>query len=90
MRSWARSSSCALRALAGAWARLTALQVLQLLDRKNTDRRRKIDGKMVNFIAKFEIDEDTTDLSLEITEYDTPPDADYESRLLLEPEAAEA
>jgi hypothetical protein len=41
---------------------------------------------MVNFIAKFEIDEGTTDLSLEVTEYDTSPDADYESWLLLESE----
>ena len=43
-----------------------------------------------NFIAKLEIDEGTTDLSLEVTEYDTAPDADYQSWLLLEPEAAEA
>jgi hypothetical protein len=46
---------------------------------------------MLNFIAKrssrLTIDEDTTDgLSLELTEYDTSPDADYESWLLLEPE----
>ena len=43
---------------------------------------------MVNFIAKFEIDEGTTDLALEITDYDTSPDADYESWLLVESEAA--
>ena len=40
---------------------------------------------MVNFIAKFEIDEGTTELALEATEYDTSPSADYESWLLLEP-----
>jgi hypothetical protein len=58
---------------------------------EDEDRRRKINGKMLNFIAKrssrLTIDEDTTDgLSLELTEYDTSPDADYESWLLLEPE----
>ena len=36
---------------------------------------------------KFEIDEGTTDLSLEVTEYDPSPDAAYQSWLLLEPEA---
>ena len=57
------------------------------LKKKNTDKRRKIDGKMVNFIAKFEIDEGTTEVSLQVAEYDTSPDADYQSWLLLEPEA---
>ena len=57
------------------------------LEKKNKDQCRKINGKMVNFIAKFEIDEGTTDLSLEVTEYDTSPDADYQSWLLLESKA---
>ena len=56
------------------------------LTEKNTNRRRKINGKMVNFIAKFDMDGDeTTDLSLEVTEYDTSAFAEYESWLLLEP-----
>ena len=56
------------------------------LTEKNTNRRRKINGKMVNFIAKFDIDGgETTDLSLEVTEYDISAFAGYESWLLLEP-----
>ena len=39
---------------------------------------------MVNFIAKFEIDEGTTQLSLQLTGYDTSADAEYDSWLLLE------
>ena len=57
------------------------------LTEKNTNRRRKINGKMVNFIAKFEIDEGNTELSLEAAQYDTLAEADYESWLMLEPEA---
>ena len=45
---------------------------------------------MVNFIAKFDIDEDTTALKLEAKDYDTTAFADYESWLLLEPEAEAA
>ena len=56
------------------------------LEKKNTNGSRKIKGVMVNFIAKFEIDECMTDLALEATEYDPSPDAAYESWLLLEPE----
>ena len=41
---------------------------------------------MVNFIAKFEIDEGTTQLSLQITGYDPSSNAEYDSWLLLEPE----
>ena len=41
---------------------------------------------MVNFIAKFDIDEDTADLVLEAADYDTSPDADYQLWLLVEPE----
>ena len=55
------------------------------LEARNRDRRFKINGKMVNFIAKFEIDEGTTQLSLQLTGYDPSPDAEYDSWLLLEP-----
>ena len=40
----------------------------------------------VNFVAKFDIDDGPTDLSLELTEYDLSPSAAYESWLLLEPD----
>ena len=46
-------------------------------------------GNLVNFIAKFEIDEGTTLLSLQLTDYDPSPDAEYDSWLLLEPEETE-
>ena len=49
------------------------------------DRRFKNKGNMVNFIAKFDIDEGTTQLSLELSDYDISPDAEYDSWLLLEP-----
>ena len=52
---------------------------------KNGDGRRKIKGKRVNFIAKFDMDEYTTDLSLETDEYSKMDDAEYESWALLEP-----
>ena len=55
------------------------------LEARNKDRRFKIDGKLVNFIAKFEIDEGTTQLSLQLTGYDPSADAAYDSWLLLEP-----
>ena len=55
------------------------------LEARNKDRRFKIDGKMVNFIAKFEIDEGTTQLSLQLAGYDPSPNAEYDSWLLLEP-----
>jgi hypothetical protein len=58
--------------------------------KRNTDRRRTIKGVMVNFIAKFDIDEDTTAVKLEAKDYDTAAFADYESWLLLEPEAEAA
>ena len=58
--------------------------------KRNTDRRRTIKGMMVNFIAKFDIDEDTTAVKLEAKDYDTAAFADYESWLLLEPEAEAA
>jgi hypothetical protein len=52
---------------------------------KNGDGRRKIKGKRVNFIAQFDMDEYTTDLSLETDEYSKMDDAEYESWALLEP-----
>ena len=53
---------------------------------KNGDGRRKIAGKRVNFIAKFDMDEYSTDLSLEVAEYSTSNDAEYQSWALLEVE----
>ena len=56
---------------------------------KNVNRRRAIGGDAVNFIAKFDIDDDTTELSLEAQYYDPSPSADYESWLLLEADGEE-
>lgn len=55
---------------------------------KVTDRRRRLQSRQVNFIAKFDMDEAPTDLSLEIDDFDTAASADYGSWLLLEPEGA--
>ena len=52
---------------------------------KNSDGRRKIAGKCVNFVAKFDMDEYATDLSLEVDEYSIANDAEYESWALFEP-----
>ena len=41
---------------------------------RNKDRRFKINGNLVNFMAKFDIDEGTAQLSLKLTDYDTSPD----------------
>ena len=38
----------------------------------------------MNFVAKFDIDEGTTDLSLEMAEYSVSEGAEYESWALLE------
>ena len=56
---------------------------------KNVNRRRAIGGDAVNSIAKFDIDDDTTELSLEAQYYDPSPSADYESWLLLEADGEE-
>ena len=56
---------------------------------RNKDRRFKNKGNMVNFIAKFDIDEGTTQLSLQLADYDTSADAEYDSWMLLEPKEAE-
>ena len=55
-----------------------------ILEQKNTNRSRKINGKLVNFIAKFDMDEMSTDLALQSEDYDPSPSAEYESWLLLE------
>ena len=59
------------------------------LESRNKDRRFKNKGNMVNSIAKFDIDEGTTQLSLQLTDYDTSADAEYDSWMLLEPKEAE-
>ena len=48
------------------------------------NRTRKVGGVQVNFIAKFDIDEFSTDLTLEAKDYDTSYSAGYESWMLLE------
>ena len=48
------------------------------------NRTRKVGGVQVNFIAKFYIDEFSTDLALEAKDYDTSYSAGYESWMLLE------
>ena len=52
--------------------------------RKNTNKKKKVNGCAVNFIAQFDIDEMPCDLSLEAQYYDPAPDAPAESWLLLE------
>ena len=59
------------------------------LEERNKDRRFKNKGNMVNSIAKFDIDEGTTQLSLQLVGYDTSADAEYDSWMLLEPKEAE-
>ena len=53
---------------------------------KNTNRNRKINGELINFIAKFDMDDVTTDLVLDGVEYDPSPSAEYGSWVLLEKE----
>ncbi|MDC0525807.1 hypothetical protein OAO87_02315 [bacterium] len=76
--------------------RLSAFAIMRLegfgwcigkLEAQNKDRRFKIKGKIVNFIAKFEIDEGTSKLALQLSGYDSSADAEYmyDSWLLLEP-----
>ena len=55
-----------------------------ILLQKNTNRTRKINGKLINFVAKFDMDETSTDLALQLEDYDPSPSAEYESWLLLE------
>ena len=50
---------------------------------KVVDRRRTINKEAINFIAEFDIDDGaSTDLSLDVSEYDPSPSADYQSWLL--------
>ena len=63
----ARASSSALRSIYG-WCE-------GVLVEKNTNRARKIGGELINFIGKFDMDED-----------DPSPSAEYGSWLLLERE----
>ena len=44
---------------------------------------------IIHAVAKFDIDDDTTELSLEAQYYDPSPSADYESWLLLEADGEE-
>ena len=52
-----------------------------ILLQKNTNRTRKINGKLINFVAKFDMDETSTDLALQLEDYDPSPSAEYESWL---------
>ena len=40
---------------------------------------------MINFIAKFDVDDCNSDLALESKDYDISPSAEYESWFLLQP-----
>ena len=60
---------------------------LGVLLQKNTKRSRKFNGSMVNFITKFDMDENPTDLSLSQIDYDPSPSAEYGNWLLVEEEA---
>ena len=55
----------------------------------NTRSSRKIKGDMVNFIAKFEVDEGTTALVLTASNYDTEASAEYDAWMLLKSEEDE-
>ena len=60
-----------------------------ILMEKNTNRTRKIKGELINFIAKFDMDDVTTDLVLDLPLSMTRlrgPSADYGSWVLLEKE----
>ena len=46
--------------------------------------RPRPDDTLINFIAKFDVDEMETDLTLQADDYDLSPSAEYESWLLLE------
>ena len=71
-----RCCSCALSEGYG-WCRGVILEQVP-------NRTRKVGGVQVNFIAKFYIDEFSTDLALEAKDYDTSYSAGYESWMLLE------
>ncbi len=60
-----------------------------VIEYRNQDRRRKFQGRLVNFVAQFDIDEGITDLTLEAEDYDTSPDAPVGAWCLLEPVEAE-
>ena len=53
---------------------------------------KKITRGLANFIAKFEVDDEPSTLTLESLDYDTSPDAEYDAWMIIEPEgtAAEA
>ena len=53
------------------------------LSRRPRARGRR--SSRINFIAKFDIDDHSTDLALEAEEYDTAAFADYQSWMLLAP-----
>ena len=66
---------------------LAALRELRLVQgHHHQEGHRSIGGVHVNFVAKFDIDDGPTDLSLELAEYDASPLAAYQSWLLLEPD----
>ena len=59
-----------------------------MITKANDDLRRSIGGDKVNFLAHYEIDgEDEDDVPhvLQLGEYRTTDDAEYDSWLLLEP-----
>ena len=46
----------------------------------------KLQGGLANFIAKFEVDDEPSTLTLESSDYDISPDAEYNAWMIIEPE----
>ena len=46
----------------------------------------KLQGGLANFIAKFEFDDEPSTLTLESSDYDISPDAEYNAWMIIEPE----
>ena len=51
---------------------------------------KKVTRGLANFIAKFEIDDEPSTLTLSSSDYDTSPDAEYNAWMIVESEGAAA
>ena len=51
---------------------------------------KKVTRGLANFIAKFEVDDEPCTLTLESSDYDISPDAEYNAWMIIEPEAETA
>ena len=49
---------------------------------------KKVTRGLANFIAKFEVDDEPSTLTLESSDYDISPDAEYNAWMIIEPEPA--